>query len=220
MKESFKLWDFSEFIQEQKENGNIAFSFEFKFGSYSSWLYSSGWYLCSDGKIREGNDESLEKYQVYDRDVAISIVNCLNDSIQNKCKGYDTSNLNTKCHFDIEFCMIGKPHHLFTKEEIKNEMRNADDRRGNQLVIDEDGYAHVLPTDIRHIGFLYPVSNESWGGYNNYVGRYSSLDTLDETYRDMLACWLEYLRLGHHIHCDTNQWNNVEDLLSEIVKLY
>ena len=171
--------------------------------------------------IREGNDESIEKYQVYDRDVAISIVNDLNDSIQNKCKGFDISNLNIKCHFDIEFCLIGKPHHLFTKEEIENEMRNADDRRGNQLVIDEDGYAHVLPTDIRHNGSLYPVSNESWGAYNNYVGQYSSLVTLDETYRDMLACWLKYLKSGHHIHCDTNQCdNNIEDLLSEIIKLY
>lgn len=221
IKESFKLWDFSEFIQEQKENGNIAFCFKFKFGSYISWLYNLGWYLCSDGMIREGNDESIEKYQVYDRDVAISIVNDLNDSIQNKCKGFDISNLNIKCHFDIEFCLIGKPHHLFTKEEIENEMRNADDRRGNQLVIDEDGYAHVLPTDIRHNGSLYPVSNESWGAYNNYVGKYSSLDTLDETYRDMLACWLKYLKSGHHIHCDTNQCdNNIEDLLSEIIKLY
>ena len=40
IKESFKLWDFSEFIQEQKENGNIAFCFKFKFGSYISWLYN------------------------------------------------------------------------------------------------------------------------------------------------------------------------------------
>ena len=32
---------------------------------------------------------------------------------------------------------------------------------------------------------------------------------------------LKYLKSGHHIHCDTNQCdNNIEDLLSEIIKLY
>lgn len=49
--------------------------------------------------------------------------------------------------FSIKLIKSGKPTHLFTKQEIEEEMIKADDRFSNQLVIDEGGYAKVIKND-------------------------------------------------------------------------
>ena len=112
------------------------------------------------------------------------------------------------------------PAHLFTKEEIENEMRNADDRMNNQLVIDEDGYAHVIPISEKGYGSLYPVSHEIWGSRKNYVGRYSNLCTLDNDYADSLNSWFEYLSTGRHIYCDLNSYPDLSKLHEQISVYY
>ena len=91
--------------------------------------------------------------------------------------------------------MLSKPPHLFTKEEIEQEMRAADDRVGNVLVISPDGYAHVIPRD--NIRPLYPVVHETWCARKNYVGRYSRLSDLNSAYHYCLAKWYDYLSLGY-----------------------
>lgn len=96
-------------------------------------------------------------------------------------------------------------------------MQKADDREGNKLVIDEDGYAHVLPFEEVD-GTLYPVDHEAWCAYKNYVGKYSSLATLDSTYLNALVCWLEYLKTGQHQYCDADQYGEEMQIIEEIKK--
>lgn len=218
---NFRLWDFSEIIDTRKNKGKIAYSFEFE----SEAAYSLGenhprWYLGIDGKIHEAQNDATEKYETTDRETALETADALNTSIRSRCEGYDTSWLSIKYHFRIKLRKTDTPSHIFTKEEIEKEMRQADDRRGNQLVIDEEGYAHVIPTDERRIGHLYPVCNEPWNSRNNYVGKYSTLDTLENNYKNMLSCWLDYLKSGKRIYCDTNRTGNIENLLSEIIEFY
>lgn len=78
-----------------------------------------------------------------------------------EANGYDTEAYSLGISFKAELKKEGTPSHLFTEEEIKELMRNADDNNSNKLVIDEDGYAHIIQNP--NLGFLYPVAQETWG---------------------------------------------------------
>ena len=49
---------------------------------------------------------------------------------------------------------------------------------------------------------MFPARNEAWDAGNNYVGRYSSLATIHETYLGVLECWYKYLVSGDTQFCD------------------
>lgn len=106
---------------------------------------------------------------------------------------------------------IAKPTHLFTYEEMRDAMRNADDSHPNKLVIDEDGRVKVI--DNPRMGKLYPVSHETFGAGNCYVGEFSSLLTLYEHYVTSLKCWQLYLRTG------IRQYSDLFDHCSDVDKL-
>ena len=55
---------------------------------------------------------------------------------------------------------MGEQIHLFTKQEVKKAMKNADNKLDNQLVIDENGYVNVIRRDENY-NYLYPVRLES-----------------------------------------------------------
>jgi hypothetical protein len=59
-------------------------------------------------------------------------------------------------------------------------MRSADDRVNNTFVIDENGYAQIVQ---RHNeSNFYPLRYETWCAGNVYVGRYSRLSDIEDTY--------------------------------------
>ena len=110
------------------------------------------------------------------------------------------------------------PQHLFTKGEIEYEMRMADDRLGNVLVVDEDGYAHVIP--IGGYTELYPVVIESWAQRKNYVGRYSSLNELENAYLMALEGWLEYLETNEAAYRDYTELTDDKEIREQIQRFY
>ena len=98
-------------------------------------------------------------------------------------------------------------------------MRYADDRLDNQLVIDENGYAKVIERDEG--SYLYPVRHELWASGNMYVGKYSSLSTLEDDYISSLQGWLLYLKAGRRQCMDYVHDNRNEiDLIQEIMTYY
>ena len=97
-------------------------------------------------------------------------------------------------YFEISIGRDGTPEHLFTKTEIETLMRNADDRHHNRLVIDGNGYARIISDEER--AYLYPVYIEEWNAGNNYVGKYSKLYALDDSYKYCLYGWYRYLITG------------------------
>lgn len=98
-------------------------------------------------------------------------------------------------------------------------MEKADDRKNNTLVIDENGYAKLIQTPSE--GILYPVRHETWCAGNNYVGKYSNLITLEDSYISSLTGWLYYLKTGNGIYIDTSRQElGIHDLIKEIKELY
>lgn len=132
--------------------------------------------------------------------------------------GFENDGLQSTC-CSMTLYKTGKPTHMFTKQEINMLMKNADDRLGNTLVINEFGFAQIIPGHFdKH---TYPVSQETWCSRNNYVGKYSSLSDLDQSYEWMLEGWLDYLERGVAVYMDySSNRLTVKELLKEIKKHY
>lgn len=216
----FQTWNFSDAIDKACEGyGKLDFYFVFNgIIEQYDFLCNTYWYLATDGTIKHSSESDPQDcYIVRNREIAINICQQLNAKIRLLCQGYDIDTIPSTVCFTIRWSRKEMPSYLFTKEEIKAEMQKADDREGNKLVIDEDGYAHVLPFEEVD-GTLYPVDHEAWCAYKNYVGKYSSLATLDSTYLNALVCWLEYLKTGQHQYCDADQYGEEMQIIEEIKK--
>ncbi|NLW41363.1 MAG: protein kinase [Tissierellia bacterium] len=222
---NYYLWNFKAILDfDSYSNVKIKFCFKFKTPNNNHLLNlfdKSGKYICKDGSIKELKSPLDDDcYYTYNR---IKAINLRDDIIQ-----YINQilNQNSLCSLDeiencisIELIKCGKPSHLFTKQEIEEEMRKADDRVHNQLVIDEDGYARVIKDE--GYGYLYPVRHEPWNAGNIYVGKYSKLSTLDDDYILSLQGWLLYLKTGRRQYMDYIHDNqDEEELLNEIRKYY
>lgn len=220
--ENFRNWCFKELFVDSLNKGNILFYITFENGgkSYTSFSSDEHLYLCADGYIKCLKDQNFsEVYCIYNRDEVLSFEERCIEFINDKCikNGYDLPNT-YECHFTIHLKKSGKPTHLFTKVEIEEVMRNADDRQHNMLVIDENGYAKIIQ-EI-NTGYLYPVRHESWDAGNIYVGKYSTLSTLDEDYISSLQGWLIYLQTGRKVYMDYVHENTNEDELFKSIKEY
>ena len=147
-----------------------------------------------------------------------NIIRNLNSKLKQICKGYSLRTLDNKIEISIYSCRIANPPHLFTKEELTNAMRAADDRVSNRIVVDVEGYAHIIsgtaPT------FLYPVFNEMFGPRNNYVGKYAPLTQIDDLYCALLDAWLQYLETGRFQSVNDYFSINNEDELCERLKVF
>ena len=127
---------------------------------------------------------------------------------------------------DIILHRVAKPSHLFTEEEIKDEMIKADDRKTNTLIINEDGYAKVVEGNNQ--GQFYPASIDSWDIGSGNVGKYRQEWTdLHLLYEDILVAWYEHLKYGGHCHhydlfknSSAVGFESIEDLKKEVLKYY
>lgn len=178
------------------------------------------WFLCNDGKIRKTCWKDDQVFKLHDRSSANSLVEAINNTIDGLYNEADFKNdgLQSTC-CSITLCKTGKPIHKFTKQEIRDLMVSADDRLGNTLVINEFGFAQLIPGCFNK--HTYPVSQETWGPRNNYVGKYSALPDLDESYERMLEGWLDYLEGGVPVYIDYgSSASSASELLKKIEKYY
>ena len=223
IKSNFLNWCFQDIISAPCV-GNIAFSFSFHLKNGGDILdilqdQAQPHFLCSDGKIHRNPPEE-DIYYIHDRNSASQIKSLCEKRVSDLCRdsGFDDPDLDG-AHFEIHLKRCGKPFHLFTKEEIGTLMRSADDRKRNMLVIDEDGRANIIQDTT--MGFLYPVRHEAWEARNNYVGKYSTLSTLDTTYLQSLQGWLGYLESGQRQYMDyTHSEQNIDHLIEKIRQYY
>ncbi len=214
--ESYLSWDFSDLCIEQQNNIDSKLSYYIHFHPIEHSYKDRDYYLSSNGKI-EKSPKSV--YQIYDRSIAKDFVNKCIEKIGVLYSENEISIDTSEKLFNIEIKKIGKPIHLFTKIEIEDVMRNGDDSRNNILVIDEKGYAKLITSDENR--YLYPVSHESFCAYNNLVGKYSKLSTLDDEYISSLQGWLMYLQTGESVYMDyVHENTNEDELLKSIRKYY
>lgn len=79
----------------------------------------------------------------------------------------------------------------FSREEINELLAKGNDDVHNSLVIDLDGFPHLVrPSDINRE--MFAVVYEAFGAGNGYIGHYWEKDRLEDLYESLLQGW--------HIH--------------------
>lgn len=221
---NFMNWNFTDIISEYIDSASTNIKFTFKFKAIDNDIFDlisdKCYYLCKDGYIKKLKLSIDDCFSLSDRTKAIEMQNMLTKRVIDFLQERELAELKKyESYFSISLVRNGRPSHLFTKEEIQYVMMQADDRVNNQLVIDENGYAHII-NDTR-LSHLYPVSHEIWEAGNNYVGKYSKLGTLDDNYISSLQNWIMYLETGKHQSADyVDEERNVDELLKKIETYY
>jgi len=175
--------------------------------------------LCNDGYFKY--DPALEDiFYCYTIDEILALEKNVKQKIINICTEKEFFPEWHDLYITIEQQFLDySPSYLFTKEDIEKQMRNADDRHDNILVINNDGYAEIIQ-DIDK-SYYYPVSHEAWNPRNNYVGKYSTLSSLEDDYLTSLQGWLLFLKTHKHIKMDYVHDNrDVSKLIMEISQYY
>lgn len=225
VKANYKSFCFIDEINEivRKTNGKISFKIKTQIGTFVAMnLFGENGeeVLCSDGYIRNSKETDVDILNVWDRTEVIELLNKMYQKVIATCNanGYDTETYSLGISFEAKLKKEGTPSHLFTESEIEDLMRNADDENNNQLVIDEDGYAHIIQGFKQ--GNLYPVSQETWCAGNMYVGKDSNLSDLHNSYVLCMHLWLSYLKTGRHMYDDCYVSDNGLDKVIEAVKQF
>lgn len=219
IEESYLNWDFSGLLNCTEQQGSAVFYIEFVLekNNVFDFLPTKRYVLCTDGRIKPIDPKELYQcaYIISSRDEIYKLVNACDEYVREQCGVGKDDFLICGAHFSVGMRKNGIPKHLFTREEIGEAMRQADDRVSNVLVIDEDGYAHVI-SNIYHAN-SYPVRHELWDAGNCYVGKYSDLSTLNDMYVQSLEGWYDYLTHGRRVRKDYIEGSlSCEELIKKI----
>lgn len=225
VEKNYTSWNFKEILEFEKDGGEpIQFYFQISTPNMFSFDISfseSFNCLCKDGSIKKLNpSHDTDCYYIYNRTKAIQLKDKIQQKVEEilKINGFEDID-RCQASFSIDFLRRGKPVHLFTRKEIGQEIKNADDRVSNQLTIDEYGYVKV--TRNEGYGKLYPIRFEQWDAGNRYVGKYADLSMLNVIYLAALDGWLSYLETGRKQYIDYYYKElNEEELIKKIKKYY
>ena len=167
--------------------------------------------LCSDGYLHKLERDDFGGVLFFNsRELAHEIM------YQCKEQLFENHEKTVFSYFSVNIIGVSKPEHLFTKAEIEFLMKEADDRINNTLVIDENGFARIVCNNELDI-HSFAVHHEKWNAGNLYVGKYSNLSTLEETYLSSLQGWLSYLQTKRSTYVDYLGENQDEQqLIAEI----
>ncbi len=156
--------------------------------------------LSVDGKFQSGLEDD-QIYWIYDRDEAIQVKDSIYNYVEQKCNSNGYTYPDDAQYIRIEMCLCNKPDHLFSIQELTDVLEMADDRENNTVVVNENGDV-LIEKDSRK-SFLYPVRNETFGPYCNYVGKYADIKSLvNELYPELLRRWRDYLVRGKSQYID------------------
>lgn len=222
--ENLIKWNFSSVLSSPRSEAFAAkyyFVFHHSRGNGFGFFERKELFLCQNGNICAlfEPDDAICFY-VTDRSTATQIKELLQNEVRKQilAAGLEPSE-DTEKWVSVEMRKSGSPTHLFTKQEIEEKMRAADDRKHNRLVIDEYGYVQIV--EGGGVSPPFAVYHETWCAGNNYVGKYSPLYTLEEDYLLMLDGWLDYLRTGESQAPEFISENITEEqLLDEIRGFY
>jgi hypothetical protein len=176
-------------------------------------------YLCTDGYIKALKETDMsEALEVNSKENVIALIEAINNKVKSDCEANGLDTELAYLSWDIDIIRKSKPSHLFTFDEIKNLMANADDSKNNKLVIDENGYARIIT--IPGPTYLYPVSIETWCAGNGYVGQNSSLSDAEPAYHLCLSLWLDYLNTDEKQYADYYKQIDVDKTIEKIKEHY
>lgn len=221
--ENIKKWDFNDVIAKTvKTDSCCGCTYRLRIErTFIDWILFSkeADYLCKDGYIKTLNRTDMsEVLEINSRENVIAIVESINNKVKSDCEAQGFDKELAYLSWSIDIIRKNKPSHLFTLDEIKKLMTDADDSKNNKLVIDEDGYAHIITNP--GLAYLYPVSIETWCAGNGYVGQDSSLSDAEPAYHLCLSLWLDYLITNKKQYDDCYRQIDVDKTIEEIKKYY
>ena len=206
-----------------KNDGKLEFAIMFHIngGTFGARKYvAENGYICEEDVIPYPVSKD-GKYIFTDFNGAVKAIVEMKDYIKKLCNESGIVWQEMGIYFTIKLFRIKPPSHVFTEKEIKEVLRSGNDFRNNRLVIDEEGYAQLIDSDLHYEHYRYPVSKESYDARNNYVGQYANLDDVSGIYQAMLDGWLHHLRTGQRYDVDYyEQCEDTEKMLAELEQYY
>lgn len=228
LKDYFRNTDVNQFCEKFTLEGNenvLNFTLQVDFGG---GFFEPCFVLNSDGKFIESESsilhepDNLNWFLFTDIESVKRFIDLVELDIDNICDSYALKRYPGDFYFSIKPIRNLPPKHLFSKEEIRKVLLSGNDHIENTLVIDGDGFAKLVQENNSSILRQYPVIHESYNAFNNYTGKYSSLEHLNDEYISSLQGWLIHLRKnGGCVRMDYVHNNSDEEqLLTEIKKFY
>lgn len=164
-------------------------------------------YLNKRGKLVQHSGNYMDKgipfdecFGVYNRNLVpkfkTKLRNKINEILQEK--GLEPLEVGIGYDISVNFIMRKRPNHIFSRTEINEVIRKADDNLDNWLVIDEYGRPNVVQINQD----LYPVRFEYWSQGCGYFGKQVSEKHLAEVYSIALSAYLLYLKTGRSEFAD------------------
>lgn len=202
-----RLWNFRKILRKKWFRRNIKFYFCLKENVYVfPGENSPRFYLNKKGMLVQYSGDYMDKdiplnecFYIYDREKVPAFLNCLRNKINGFLEENDFEPLGGMGYdVSVSFVMRKKARHLFTKKEVEQVIRNADDSVDNWLVINEYGRLCVVQTNQD----LYPVRFEYWPRNCGYFGKLVSEKHLAEVYSFALSGYLSYLKTGTSEYVD------------------
>ena len=220
---NLKTWNFKDTITQTVNNTSscsciyrLRINTDFKIMDFFN---KNADYLCTDGYIKALKETDMsEALEVNSKENVIALIEAINNKVKSDCEANGLDTELAYLSWDIDIIRKSKPSHLFTFDEIKNLMANADDSKNNKLVIDENGYARIIT--IPGPTYLYPVSIETWCASKGYVGQNSSLSDAEPAYHSCLSLWLDYLNTDEKQYDDYYKQIDVDKTIEKIKEHY
>lgn len=227
IKEYFNDTDFYNYLDKcatDEDENTLHFGLSVNF---NGGIFDPGMYISLNGKFINGKsyffrrNDRKDIFLFKNIELVQEFINKIEDNIEVICQENELIMSPELYYFSIDIFRNKLPNHIFTKEEIREVLLSGNDHKRNTLVIDGDGYPRLIEEELASLLRQYPVIHESYEPYNNYTGKYSSLNHLDDEYISSLQGWLEHLKHGGCIRIDYVRDNTDEDkIIKEIKKYY
>lgn len=171
--------------------------------------------LQLDGRFHHNVEPDDKTYYLFSRDEAGALCAEIDKMLHNRYEN-ELEKLSGNICVRGEWKCIAKPTHVFSCAELEAKLKEADDRKDNRLVVDENGEVNIVPGGFGYI--RYPVENETYSAGGMYVGKYADYTKkrLDELYGSLLKAFLSYLRTGRSQFVDMLLSYDEEELLEMI----
>lgn len=215
-KQNATSWHYTGELTTSAPQGKLKYCFLFYPSRYRSWT-EKPLYLGSDGHLVSVDEGKYELLYVYSSSDAELLLASLNRWSAELCEaaGYHESSYEP---FSIQQEKNGTPQHMFTRKELEELMRAADDRVCNTLVVDDDGRFQMIHDRVST--WRYALTINYFSPYENRVGPYSPLSELDGLYSSALLHWLYYLQNGRENKCKIYENIDVTQLEEKILEIY
>ncbi|WP_315166722.1 protein kinase domain-containing protein [Metaclostridioides mangenotii] len=224
----FNNTDFCDYLEQPgiKGDSNVlhfGLSVNFNEGMFDPdlLLKYNGKFIKDKSSLFQRESDSKDLFLFQNIKLVQEFMNNVENDIRNICVENEIDMSPVLYYFSIDIFRNRSPKHMFTRDEIKKVLLSGNDYKRNTLVIDSDGFPRLIEEEKQILLMQYPVIHESYDAYNNYTGKYSPLNHLEDEYISSLQGWLEHLKYGGVIRIEYVDDNTDEEqLIKEIIKYY